>query len=156
MVEIIIKEDESVGFVKFGMSMAEAENCINIYKNNCNSMIAPVICEYDDDGKVNSIHLLIEAIKEDFHCTFKGIDVLNTKASKLIEHFDHLSPYIRNLDTSIGYTYEFPTLGLSFWRGNVCTEEDLEADWFKELIPEIQEDNKKFLYFETVTFKRSK
>lgn len=55
-------------------------------------------------------------------------------------------------EAALGYTYTFPQLGLSFWRGNVCTEDDVEANWFNELAPDIQVDNKRFLYFETVTF----
>lgn len=48
----------------------------------------------------------------------------------------------------------FPELGLSFWRGNVYTKVDVEADWFKALISAIQEDNKRYLYFETITLKK--
>lgn len=40
--------------------------------------------------------------------------------------------------------YQFPDLGLIFWRGNICNEEDLESEWFKELDPDIQEDNRGF------------
>jgi hypothetical protein len=40
---------------------------------------------------------------------------------------------------------------LSLWRRNVLNDEDLEADWFKELKPSIQEDEMRNLYFETVT-----
>ena len=156
MENLMIREDNSVGLIKFGMDLEEAENCIEIYKNKCNSTIAPLICEYDDDGKVISIHLIIDVLKEYFHCTFKGVDIFNTKASKLIEHFDYISHFDRNQEASLGYTYKFTDLGLSFWRGNVCTEDDIESEWFKNLSPSIQEDNKKFLFFETVTLNKVK
>jgi len=47
--------------------------------------------------------------------------------------------------------YQFSKLGLTFWRGDACTENDLESDWFKELHPEIQEDTKRFKY-ESICF----
>ena len=73
-------------------------------------------------------------------------------ASELTEIFENLTPYIKDLDTALGFCYDYPELGLKFWRGQLCTQEDLEADWFKELELEIQEDYKRFLYFEKVTF----
>lgn len=152
MDKLLIKEHNSVGLIKFGMPMDEAVTCMELYQNMYQSITAPIFCEYDAEGNVCSIHLIIDLLKEHVHCTFKGMDLLNTKATKLVEHFDHLSPYNRNEEATLGYTYTFPRLGLSFWRGNVCTENEVEADWFKKLSPDIQADNKRFLYFETVTF----
>lgn len=152
MKEIIIKEGQSVGLFQFGMKLEEVEHYNNLYIEKYNSYADSFTFEYDEEGHVTDIHLIIDALKHNFHCTFKGIDILNTKASELIEFFDRITPYIRDQNASLGYSYKFPKLGLSFWRGNVCTEEDLELDWFKELLPDIQEDTKRFLYFETVTF----
>ena len=103
-------------------------------------------------GKVTDIHLIISWLKEQFQCIFHGFDLFNLRASQLIDAFDAISPYIRDRESSAGYTYQFPGFPMTFWRGNVCTEQDLESDWFKELIPENQEDEKRFLFFETVTF----
>lgn len=155
MEDLIIKEGYSVGLIKFGMKKEEVEHCIKLYSEKYNNSIGnSFLCEYDEEGKVVYIQLIIENLKEHFHCKFKGIDIFNTKASKLIEIFDSITPYVRDLDASLGYMYHFPKFGLWFWRGNICNEEDLESDWFKELAPDIQEDNKRFLYFETVRFNK--
>ncbi|MBE1556068.1 hypothetical protein [Sporosarcina limicola] len=152
MDELIINEGHSVGLFNFGMKIEEVEHYskLNIEKYNIHE--DSFFFEYDEEGKVIDIHLIIEDLKHHFQCKFKGIDILNTKAIELIELFDTITPYLRDPESSLGYSYQFLKLGLSFWRGNVCNEKDLESDWFKELHPEIQEDNKRFLYFETVTF----
>ncbi|QTD42509.1 hypothetical protein [Sporosarcina sp. Te-1] len=152
MEELTVETGYSVGLFKFGMKEEEVEHINKIYIEKYNRYENTFSFEYDEEGRVIYIHLIVYDLKNRFHCNFKGIDVINTKAQKLITHFDAISPYIRNSDASVGCMYEFPKLGITFWRGDVCTEEDLEADWFKELHPEIQEDTKKFLYFETVKF----
>lgn len=157
MEDLLINEGYSVGLIKFGMKMDEVEHCIKLYSEKYNDSIGnSFLCEYDEEGKVVSIQLIIENLREHFHCNFKGIDIFNTKACKLVEIFDDITPYIRDQEASLGYMYQFPDLGLIFWRGNVCTEEELESEWFKELDPDIQEDNKRFLYFETVRFNKVK
>ncbi|WP_239430704.1 hypothetical protein [Sporosarcina sp. ACRSL] len=132
--------------------MEEVEQCNKLYMERYGINKESFFFEYDEEGKVTSIHLLIEELKKHFQCNFKGIDLLNLKASELIKAIDTIDPYIRDQEALRGFTYQFPDLGLTLWRGNVCTEEDLEADWFKELIPENQEDEKRFLFFETITF----
>lgn len=154
MEELTVENGYSVGLFKFGMQEEEVEHVKRIYIENYNCYNDSFLFEYDEEGRVLFIHLVREALNHQFECNFKGIDIINTKAHKLIEHFDAISPYTREKDASLGFMYEFPKLGITFWRGNVCTEDDLEADWFKELHPEIQEDTKKFLYFETVKFHR--
>lgn len=152
MEEIIIKEGYSVGLFNFGMKKEEVEQYNKLYIEKYNIYENAFFFEYDEEGKTRYIHLVIEALKHQFECKYKGIDILNTKANELIEFFDTITPYIRDQEASLGFKYNFPKLGLAFWRGNICNEEDLESDWFKKLLPEIQEDNKRFLYFETVTF----
>lgn len=152
MEKLAVEEGYSVGLFKFGMKEEEAERVNKTYIKKYNCYDYTFHFEYDEEGGVQYIHLIVNDLKNNFHCNFKGIDVINTKAEKLIEHFDAISPYIRNSDSKFGFMYVFPKLGITFWRGNVCTEDDLEADWFKELHPEIQEDTKKYMYFETVKF----
>ena len=152
MEDLIIKEGYSVGLFKFGMTKEEVEQCNNIYIEKHGIYKDSFFFEYDEEGKVTSIHLLLDELKKHFQCDYKGIDLFNLKASELVKAIDAIDPYIRDREALLGFTYQFPNLGLTLWRGNVCTEEDLEADWFKELIPEIQEDNKRFLFFETITF----
>jgi len=152
MEDLIIKEGQSIGLFKLEMTMEEVEQCNKLYIEKYGLYQNSFSFEYDEEGKVISIHLHIGDLKQHFQCNFKGIDLFNLKASEVVKSLDAITPYNRSQDAALGFTYQFPDLGLELWRGRVCTEEDLEADWFKELIPENQEDEKRFLFFETITF----
>jgi hypothetical protein len=152
MKNLIIEEGHSIDVIKLGMTKEDVERYVQLSKNDSieGHFYEDVQCEYDADGKVSHIHIS-NSLKDYYYCLFRGIDVFNTKAGKLVEILDKISPFDRNDDASLGYSYTFPQLGLSLWRGNVLNDEDLEADWFKELKPSIQEDEMKNLYFETVS-----
>lgn len=152
MDDLLIKQWDSVGLFKFGMNMKEVEQCNHIYIEKHGLYKDSFFFEYDEEGKLTSIHLILNEVKRHFQCFFRGIDLLNLKATDLVNALNTISPFMRDRDASMGFTYQFPCLGITFWRGNVCNEDDLETDWFKELIPENQEDEKRFLYFETITF----
>ena len=152
MEDLIIKEGYSVGLFKLGMTKEEVEHCNKIYIEKYGLYKDSFFFEYDENEKVTSIHLLLEELKKHFQCNFKGIDLFNLKASELVKAIGTIAPHHRDQEALRGFTYQFPDLGLTLWRGNVCAEEDLETDWFKELIPENQEDEKRFLFFETITF----
>ena len=152
MEELVVKDGISVGLFKYGMHREEVERYMGYYIEDYGIYGNAFFFEYDKDRKVTSIHLIIEELKHKFYCNFRGIDLFDTKASKLIKFFENISPSIIDDESVLGFRYDYPKLGLTFWRGNICTEEELEADWFKELNQSIQEDNKRFLYFETVTF----
>lgn len=152
MEKLIIQEGHSVGLFKFGMNIEEVGGYKKHYIKKYNCSEETFQFDYNDEGQVVYIQLAKEHLKSDFECKFKGIDIFNTKAAKLVEYFDSITPYNRTRNAAMGYDYLFLELGLSFWRGNVCTEEYLESEEFKELIPENQEDTKRFLYFETVGF----
>ncbi|WP_253721269.1 hypothetical protein [Brevibacillus brevis] len=150
---LVINEGCSVGAIKLGMREEEVQQYIQSYKEKC---LNPRIsfhrnfrCEYDSEGRLIYIEV-VNDLKRHFNCLFRDIDVFNTRASQLVKMIDILSPYDRN-SAHGGFVYKFPELGLSFWRGNVLSEEDMEKDWFKEMDPEIQEDEMKNLYFETVS-----
>jgi hypothetical protein len=90
-----------------------------------------------------------------FKCTCNDMmmnwnDVFNTKAEKLIEIIDKITPYLRISEPELGFDYDFAEVGLSFYRSNVFTEKEMEQEWFKVKSPEEQEDDMKYLYFETV------
>ncbi|WP_025026346.1 hypothetical protein [Caldalkalibacillus mannanilyticus] len=153
MEELLIKEGSSVGLIHLGMAKEEVEPIVTLYCDKyCNLHDSSFMLAYDNAGRITHIQLVIEDLREHFNCTLRGIDLFNTKADQLVEMLDKISPYIRNEDAEIGYTYKFPELGMELWRGRICTEEDLKADWFKEMSLDNQEDEKRFLYFETVSF----
>ncbi|WP_188066380.1 hypothetical protein [Brevibacillus brevis] len=154
MDNLIIEEGRSVGTLRIGMTKQELDQCVRTYQEKC---IRPCDFfhslfkyEYDSEGKVTHIHIT-DTVKDYYTCLFRDIDVFNTKASKLVEGLDKVSPYIRDNDASLGFSYTFPELGLSFWRNHVRNEEYFHSEEFKELDPDIQEDEMRYLYFETTT-----
>lgn len=75
-------------------------------------------------------------------------NVFNTKAEKLSEIIDKMTPYLRTSEPNLGSIFNFTEVGLSL--SNVFTEKEMEEEWFKVKSPEEQEDHLKFLHFETV------
>ncbi|EJL31964.1 hypothetical protein [Brevibacillus sp. BC25] len=155
MDKIIIEPGVGIGNIKFGMSKEEVALCIQEYESKHNKEYfvtsyfeSAFMVKYDSNEKVAFIQIP-SSLKNVFHCVFSDIDVFRTKVTDLVEKLDTISNYDRN-DRELGGTYDFPELGLLFWRPNVLTEEDLEKEWFKELDPEIQEDEMRNLYFESV------
>ncbi|MCM3625631.1 hypothetical protein M4D70_26040 [Brevibacillus borstelensis] len=107
--------------------------------------------EYDSEGKVDFIEIP-EVLKETFNCLLLGIDVFNTKAEDLVKKIDKIADYDRN--QSDGYTYFFPSLGLSLWRSDIFKEEYMLEDSFKKLSPKNQEDKIRHLYFDSMSIRR--
>lgn len=165
MDQLTIEPKKGIGNIKLGMTEAEVEECLQYYtdryeityEKNPECYHAPGTIrrsfsfEYDADGKVTFIQI-VSSLQDVLACVFQNMDVFRTKAEELIPEIDNLSRYDRD-HSELGYTYEFPELGLSFWRSNILTEADLQAEWFQELRPEIQEDEKKFLYFECASIR---
>ncbi|MDP4099143.1 hypothetical protein OIN60_20700 [Paenibacillus sp. P96] len=130
---------KSIGKVELGMNRADAERLSDDvwYKN-----------EYDEDGLVNYIQIGY-GTKDEYNCQYNGIDLFNTKADDLVALLDKISPYDRS-HSELGYTYAFPELGLTLWRSSIFTEEMRNEEWFKEMSKENQEDEMKYLYFESI------
>ncbi|RRJ61770.1 hypothetical protein EHV15_01350 [Paenibacillus oralis] len=133
---------QSIGDIKLGMTKTQAENAIKSHAD----LFAKI--EYDSNDKIHFIEIGYGEADR-YRCLYRDIDLFNTKVTELVEILDQVSPYDRN-DSELGYTYNFPEMGLSLWRPVILTEEDLQQDWFKELSPDLQEDEMKHLYFEAV------
>ncbi|MBG9943820.1 hypothetical protein ABE237_06565 [Brevibacillus formosus] len=155
MDKLTIEPGIGIGTIKFGMDKEEVEECIQEYKRKYNKdnlttnfFKNSIRVKYDSYEKVNFIEISSN-LQDVFECVVINIDVFKTKVVDLVEKIDKISKYDRD-DRELGWTYDFPELGLLFWRPNVLTEEDLEKDWFKELDPEIKEDEMRNLFFESV------
>lgn len=153
MQKLIIEAGHSIGDINLGMSKEQVQQCIRVYEAKYNkrpgSFSKYFRDEYDSAGKLVFIEIASVSSRY-FNCLFRDIDVFKTRASTLVAKIDEISPYVRDEDACRGYSYTFPKLGLSLWRGNVLNEEDLEEDWFKQLDPEVQEEELRNLYFESV------
>lgn len=151
---IIIEPGRSIGTVKLGMTRDEVNLCIQKYIREYNDeeqrhFESYIIPEYDENEKLIALQVVRDLKKyANFICY--EIDVFNTKAENLIEMMDKITPYLRTSEPELGYDYDFIEVGLSFYRSHVFTEKDMEEEWFTEKSPEDQEDDMKYLYFETV------
>jgi|GEM_PF-805367 len=163
MNRLMIEPGQGIGHIQLGMTKAEVEEWLQYYteqyeiayvKNPKYYQVEGAIrscftIEYDVAGKVTFIQIASE-LKEVLQCVFMDFDVFRTKAEDLVAQIDKLTPYARD-HWELGFTYDFPALGLSFWRPSILNDADLEAEWFKEMDPEIQNDEMKNLYFECVS-----
>lgn len=166
MDQLIIEPSKGIGKLRLGMTKDQVDVCLQDYTEQyeitsaqnplCFHMKGAIkACfqfEYDNYGKVSFIQVS-SAIKDVLHCLFQDLDVFETKAEELVARIDSFSRYDRN-DRELGWTYDFPELGLSFWRPNILREADLEEDWFQEMQPAIQEDEKRNLFFECVSIRQ--
>lgn len=154
MDNIIIEPWQGIGEFKLGMTRNEVEECVQSYstKYRVKSLDKNYFrfkIEYDSNNKVSFIEVNWD-VKENFNCLFNGIDVFNTKVEILVKEIDKTSQYDRT-HSELGCTYSFPELGLFLWRSREFTEEDRLEDWFLEMSPDNQEEELRFLYFETVS-----
>ncbi|MBB3112202.1 hypothetical protein FHS18_004288 [Paenibacillus phyllosphaerae] len=165
MDQLRIEPMKGIGLLRLGMSQSEVEDCLQIYTDKYEityeqnplryhdpgAIKRSFQVEYDAEGRVNFIQIC-SSLKDVVRCTFETWDVFNMKAEELVDRIDQLSKYERN-GFDLGFDYYFPELNLSFWRPVALSESDLQENWFKELAPAIQEDEKKNLYFECVSIK---
>ncbi|WP_026475766.1 hypothetical protein [Alkaliphilus transvaalensis] len=153
---LIIEPKQGIGTISLGMSPSEVEQCIKDYSNKYlelgfdQKFFKHVFqIDYSSENKVNFIQIISD-IKNIFNCVFKDIDIFNTKAEILIKQIEQISPYDSN-HWELGYTYAFPKLGLYLWRPSIFKEADKNEDWYKALSLENQEEELKYLYFQTVS-----
>lgn len=138
MSKLIIEPGKSIGDIAIGMSKAEVER---ILENNS------IFYKVEFDSK--DLTTFVEIGSGDFFETLlvggllDNIDPFKTKAEELIMNLDKVSPYKRN-------NYWFPHLGISFWRPTVFKEEQMQEDWFKEMSPEDQEYEMRYMFFEAI------
>ncbi|TDL48443.1 hypothetical protein E2R60_26450 [Paenibacillus dendritiformis] len=154
MDKIIIEPGHAVGMIKLEMTKDEVNQCIQMYmqryedeQERCFERF--IFPEYDENQKLIAVQVLRDLMEfANFICY--GIDVFNTKAEKLIEIIDKMTPYLRTSEPDLGSIFDFTEGGLSFYRSSVFTEKEMEEEWFTVKSPEEQEDDLKYLYFETV------
>ncbi|WP_054940520.1 sedoheptulokinase [Paenibacillus ihuae] len=139
--KIKVTPGASIGPLRLGMSRSEIE---------AEGADFPVFykAEYDPEGLANFIE--IANPEEEAFCMFGETDLFRTPASELIEILDRISPYARD-HAETGCTYAFPLLGFTLWRSIALTEADLLTDEYLSLPPDIYEDEKRRLYFESVS-----
>ena len=136
-----------LGMTKDELRKIEIESGISIEKKYSGCLR---IC-YDDEGLLNFIEIA-NPYSDLFKVFFEDIDIFNTKAEELIEFILKFGNYDReNDDSKLEYQYVFKDIGLSLWRPNVFKKEYLDEIWFQNYSMELQEDEMKYLYFQSVS-----
>ncbi|WP_246187945.1 sedoheptulokinase [Paenibacillus tengchongensis] len=140
---IRIQPGASIGPLILGLTRAELEAAAEAYPGFYKA-------EFDEDGR--AVFIEIADPGEGYICRLPDCeaDLFHTKAEELIPLLDDLSPYDRE-DPELGYTYRFPDLGVTFWRPIALTEADLLTEEYLALPPDILEDEKRQLYFESIS-----
>ncbi|NGZ75782.1 hypothetical protein [Saccharibacillus alkalitolerans] len=144
----VIEPGQGIGPLRLGMPREEAETVLEAWKTRNLAYFFRV--EYDDDGR-------IEEIETDRHTGLpmnavlpSGLNVFGVPVERLLPRLKQFGPDASEEDE---FLYEYPQAGISFWRQGLLSESDLEQEWFLEMAPDIQADEKRRLYFETVTVK---
>ncbi|WP_454192446.1 Imm26 family immunity protein [Paenibacillus sp. Marseille-Q7038] len=151
---------ERIGKLYLGMSEKECRAVLESYRKEhlkglWNYSFNDVFrIDYDQEGKSSFIEMVTgyepELLQVRIHLPEQTVDAFHTKAKMLIPIIDKVSPYDRSEEDN-GYAYYFKELGLALWRGNVLEEEQIEEAWYKEMCAENQQDELRFMYFETVS-----
>jgi hypothetical protein len=143
MNKLIIEPGVGIGTIKLGMAKSEVDCHINEYVQKYekgtsyfNFFKNAFKIEYDKNEKVKFIEI-ISAMNIFLSCQCHDIDVFSTKADELIPKLNQISEHE---DTNDEFQFVFTNIGLSLWRSSV----------FKEMDEEDQEEEKKFMYFQTV------
>ncbi|AFH63013.1 hypothetical protein ACVNS2_20355 [Paenibacillus caseinilyticus] len=162
---ISIEPKVGMGPFKLGMSESDVKKVMEEHKNwrdpnavyNLSRLEQLFVTfEYDSNRKLKYMQLvnpLYQYEKGGFQipCLYNGIDVFTTKAEDLIRELDKQSKYIRDNDSSLGYTFIFNELNIAFWREGVINEEIMQSEEFLEMPEENQELEKRYFYFTTVS-----
>lgn len=154
MEKLLIEPGVGIGQIKLGMTRAEVDSIVEqyVYKYKKGTEY-PIFfeyvfkIEYDKSGKVKFIEVTSD-IKIFFKCICYEVDVFNTKADSLISRISQEADYAE--DTSGETQYLFIDIGLSLWRASVLKEEDMQENWFKEMDVENQEEEKRYMFFQTI------
>lgn len=154
MEKLIIEPGNRIGNIKIGMPKKQAEFELNQYiekyekgTNYFDFFKNAFQIEYDESERVKFIEIIYE-VKDFFNCFCYDIDVFQTKAEDLIARLSQISDYSRVPNDETQFIFE--NIGLSLWRSSVFKEESIQETWFKEMNIEDQQEEMKYMYFQTV------
>ncbi|TDL65492.1 hypothetical protein E2R58_18620 [Paenibacillus amylolyticus] len=142
-----------IGPFKLGMSKSEVEEIIECITPEISQLYNQL--EYDSEHKLYFIEVSnphdYSPDESDVVLTYDNIDVFRTKADDLVKLIDSKTPYTRDIDAELGFSFIFKDIQLALWRPSVMTEEMLNSvEFLTEFSPENQELEKRFFYFRTV------
>ena len=93
-------------------------------------------------------------LRDDVKVSLYGLDVFNTPAEDVIRFMKQIGPCIHDEpDEQLSTEYEFPALGIRFWRERAFHEKLLLDRAYVEAMQLVLEEEKRYLYFDIVTVK---
>ena len=93
-------------------------------------------------------------LRDDVKVSLYGLDVFNTPAEDVIRFMKQFGPCIHDEpDEQLSTEYEFPALGIRFWRERAFHEKLLQDRAYMEAMQLVLEEEKRYLYFDIVTVK---
>lgn len=161
--KLIIEPGVGIGTIKLGMSKKEIEHHINHYKEKYENRSyrdehgkelyygqifeSGIKIEYGKQGTVIFIEIVRELMTF-FDCICYDIDMFRTKAEEVVRKLSDVVHCEAEMEDETECTLE--NVGLSLWRPHAFDEADMQEDWFQEMCEENQEEEKRYMYFQTV------
>lgn len=161
--KLIIEPGVGIGTIKLGMSKEEVEYHISNYKEKYEKKVYrdehgnevhydgffdwAIKIDYGKQGTVIFIEIVRDMITF-FDCICYDIDVFRTKAEEIVRKLSEVVHCEPEMEDETECTLE--NIGLSLWRSHAFNEVEMEEEWFLEMCEENQEDEKRYMYFQTV------
>lgn len=93
-------------------------------------------------------------LRDEVKVSLYDLDVFHTPAEDVIRFMKQFSPCIHHEpDEQLSTEYEFPALGIRFWRERAFHEKLLQDRAYVEAMQLVLEEEKRYLYFDIVTVK---
>ena len=103
------------------------------------------------NGKAIEISVNRE-LREDVKVFLYDLDVFHTPAEDVVNFMKQFGPCIHDEpDEQLSTEYEFPALGIRFWRERAFHEKLLQDSAYVEQMQLVLEEEKRYLYFDIVT-----
>lgn len=144
-----ITPNEGIGQIKLGMEREEVHKILG--KSEKLQESSEWIDDYHIEYEKNKV-IFIEisnVFTDAYFVLFNGVDVFRTEAKLLVKYISDYGQYDES-DWELGYSYSFPSLGIGLWRPSIFEYDMINDPEFKEMDEEIQLDEMKYLYFETI------
>lgn len=144
-----VEANGGIGEIKLGM---KREKVYRILKSSGDLKAPEEWIDYYHIGYDNNLVTFIEMpnlYMDNQFVLFNGIDVFRTEAKSLVRLISDYGKYDES-DWELGYSYKFPSLGIGLWRPSIFEYEMINNSSFKEMNEEIQRDEMKYLYFQSV------
>ena len=161
--KLIIEPGVGIGAIKLGMSKEEVKQHINHYKEKYENRSyryeygnelyygqifeSGLKIEYGKQGTVIFIEIVREMMTF-FECVCYDIDMFHTKAEEVVRKLSGVVHCEAEMEDETECTLE--NVGLSLWRPHAFDEQDMQEEWFQEMSEENQEEEKRYMYFQTV------